>query len=163
MKRALRGLLVLALAAALGLLVRQFLFATVRIEGSSMEDTLCSGDVVLVLKVCGEPNHGDVVQCAFPGRSGTYVKRLVGLPGDTLEFQDGALTRSGYPVSEPYVSSVTEDFAVDLGENEYFALGDNRAESYDSRSEDMGVLSRENILGRVRWILWPLNRFGPVE
>lgn len=163
MKRLLAVALVLVAAACVGLMARAWLASPVKIAGSSMEDTLCSGDVALVLRLRGEPERGDIVQCAFPGRDGTYVKRLIGLPGDAVEFLDGALTVNGRPVSEPYVSSPTEDIRAVLGEDEYFVLGDNRAESYDSRAEDMGCISGEDLLGRVRWILWPLSRFGPVE
>lgn len=163
MKRVLRAALSIALAAALGLLTRRYLLSTVRIEGTSMESTLQSGDVALVWKPIGKPQHGDVVLCTFPQRGGTYVKRLVGLPGDALESIDGALTRNGHPVSEPYVSSEAEDFTVVLGEDEYWALGDNRAESYDSRAEDMGALKKADLLGKAIWILWPPSRFGPIE
>lgn len=128
-----------------------------------MERTLQSGDVVLAVNLFGAPSHGDIVQCTFPNRTGTYVKRIVGLPGDTLEFSGSALTRSGRPVSESYVSSPTEDLTVSLPEDAYYALGDNRAESYDSRATDMGSISRRDILRRVVWVLWPLDHFGPVQ
>lgn len=163
MKRLLTVALLLAAAAALGLLARQWLAMPVRIAGSSMEDTLRSGDVVLVTRLYVEVRRGDVVQCRFSDRDGTYVKRVIGLPGDVIEFTDGALTVNGRPVSEPYVSSPTEDMRVTLGADEYFVLGDNRAESYDSRADDMGCISGDDLLGRARWILWPLNRLGPVK
>ena len=163
MKRRLAVVLLLIAAICLGLAARKWLVTTVRIAGSSMEDTLCSGDVALVLRLYGAPKRGDVVQCAFPGRDGAYVKRVIGLPGETVDCRDGALHINGRALSEPYVSSHTEDFHAALGADEYLVLGDNRAESYDSRAEDMGCISARNLLGRVCWILWPLNRFGPVE
>lgn len=162
MKRALSLLIALCLALAAGFAARTYLFTTVRIAGSSMEGTLLSGDVVLICR-WETPERGNVMQCTFPGRSGTYVKRVIGLPNDTIEFSSGALTVNGRPLSEPYVSSPTEDMYIALGEDEYFVLGDNRAESYDSRAEDMGCLSSSQFCGRARWILWPLYRFGPVE
>lgn len=166
MKRLLAGLIALGLAVGLGLWARAHLVSTVRIEGSSMEDALRSGDVALVLKrgpLYREIAFGDVVECDFPGREGSYVKRVIGLPGDEIAFSDGALIRNGRPASEPYVSSETGDFAISLDEDAVLLLGDNRAESYDSRAEDMGCPSEEEILGRVCWILWPLSRFGPVR
>lgn len=163
MKRLLKVALLLAVAVALGLLARRWMATPVRIAGSSMEDTLLSGDVALVARLYGDARRGDVVQCRFPGRDGTYVKRVIGLPGDVVEFRDGALTVNGRPVSEPYVSSPTEDMRATLGADEFFVLGDNRAESYDSRAEDMGCVRGDDLLGRVCWILWPLNRVGPVE
>ena len=162
MKRLLSALLAIALAVGLGFAARTWLVSTVRIAGSSMEDTLVSGDVALATR-WEEPERGAVMQCTFPGRSGSYVKRVIGLPGDEIEFSGGQLIVNGRPLSEPYVSSETEDMRITLGPDEYFVLGDNRAESYDSRAEDMGCISRDHFLGRVRWILWPVSRFGPVE
>ena len=104
-----------------------------------------------------------MVQCRFPGRENTYIKRIIGLPGDEIAFTGGKLTVNGAPVDEPYLSSPTDDYAVRLGEDQYLALGDNRAESYDSRMADMGPIRRADILGRVRWILFPLSRFGPIQ
>lgn len=166
MKRALRALAVVLAAALIGLAARQWLIGAVRISGVSMEDTLRDGDIALVTKLdyrIGEPARGDIVVCAFDGREDTYVKRVVGLPGDEIAFSQGRLTVNGRPVSEPYVSSLTDDFQIAVGEGEYFVLGDNRAESYDSRAEDMGCVGRDGLLGRVRWILWPLDRFGGLE
>lgn len=157
------ALLTIALAAAAGLLLRHYTVGTVRVAGSSMEETLMGGDLALVTRETGSPGRGDVVECRFPGRTGTYVKRIVALPGDSVVFSGGQLSINGEAVDEPYASSATEDYAVQLGENEYLALGDNRQESYDSRMEDMGPIVREDILGQVRWILYPLNRFGPIQ
>ena len=158
-----KALLVIVLAAVAGLLLRQFAVGTVRVAGSSMKNTLLGGDLALVTRGSWSPERGDVVECRFPGRSGTYIKRIVALPGDSVAFKGGQLSINGEVVDEPYTSSVTEDYAVQLEEGEYLALGDNRAESYDSRMEDMGPISREDILGRVRWILYPMNRFGPIK
>ena len=166
MRRALRALAVVLAAALIGLAARQWLVGAARIAGASMADTLQNGDVALVTKLdyrLSEPARGDVVVCAFDGREDTYVKRVVGLPGDEIAFSEGRLTVNGQPVAEPYVSSPTEDFQITVGEGESFVLGDNRAESYDSRAEDMGCVGRDGLLGRVRWILWPLNRFGGVN
>lgn len=158
--------LAVLLAVAAGFMLRLYVFGTVRVAGVSMQDTLKSGDLALVtrLEYAGRgPNRGDVVECRFPGRDDTYVKRIVGLPGDEIAFTGGQLTVNGSPVSEPYVSTPTEDYAIALGEDEYLALGDNRDESYDSRMADMGPIGRADILGQVRWILFPMSRFGPIQ
>lgn len=163
MKRILSFVIALTIAVGAGFAIRTWLFSTVHIAGSSMEKTLVSGDVALVSRFERNPDRGDIVECTFPGRSGSYVKRVIGLPDDTVEFSGGMLIVNGRPLSEPYVSSETEDMRITLGPEEYFLLGDNRAESYDSRAEDMGCIHRDQFLGRVRWILWPIDRFGPVE
>ena len=162
MKRLIAWLLALVMAAGIGFAARTWLFSAVRIAGSSMENTLVSGDIALVTRF-GNPTRGSIMQCVFTGRSGRYIKRVIGLPGDTIEFRQGQLIVNGKPLSEPYVTSQTEDLQIVLGENEYFVLGDNRAASYDSRAEDMGCIRRDQFLGRVRWILWPISRFGLVE
>ena len=170
MRRSRRALAVLGLlvaAAALGLCVRYFGVGAVRVAGTSMLNTLSGGDVALVTRFdyLGDraPNRGDVVQCRFPGRGDTYIKRVIGLPGDEVRFSSGTLTLNGVQVPEPYASSPTGDYSVRLGEDEYLVLGDNRAESYDSRMTDMGPVGADAFLGRVRWVLWPLDRIGPVQ
>ena len=161
--------LALALAAvvALGLCLRRWVACTVRVAGASMQQTLLASDVALITRFDYRngrgPGRGDVVQCVFPGRADTYIKRVVGLPGETIRFSGGALTVDGQPVAEPYVSSPTGDYEIVLGAGEYLALGDNRAESYDSRMADMGPLGDDAFLGRVRCILWPPGRIGPVR
>ena len=157
----LRGLVWIAAIALVCLLLRLFVFHLVRIEGGSMQDTLCSGEIALVTgfdyRFGATPARGDVVECRFPGRVDTYVKRVIGLPGETVEIRDGRTYIDGEAISEPYVFSIPEDYSVTLGENEYLVLGDNRSESYDSRAEDMGPIGAEDILGRVRLCAWPLH------
>ncbi|MBE5772992.1 MAG: signal peptidase I [Clostridiales bacterium] len=167
MKRLMGLVLLVALFAAIGIGIRTFGISTVRISGTSMNDTLLSGDVVLVTRFdyLGNqaPKRAEVVNCAFENRTGTYVKRVIGLPGERIAYEGGQLNVNGRPVSEPYTGSQTEDFHITLGDNEYFVMGDNRSDSYDSRAADMGPIGAEAFLGRVRWILWPLDRFGPVQ
>ena len=167
MRRFIGPVAVLAVCAALGLAVRLWGVGLVRITGNSMNNTLKSGDIVLVTRFDYRggrtPGFGDVVECRFPGRTDTYIKRVMGLPGDSVAFSSGFLTRNGMAVSEPYVSSVTDDYRIDLADDQYLLLGDNRAESYDSRMEDMGPVGADAFSGRARCILWPLNRIGGVK
>ena len=138
-----------------------FVFHTVRIEGTSMVDTLRSGDMVLVTRFDyrggRHPDRGDIVECSFPGRSGTYIKRVIGLPGDAVEIKDSRTYINGATLSEPYATGPSEDYTAVLAQGEYLVLGDNRAESYDSRAGDMGFISAENLLGRVRLVLFPFR------
>ena len=157
----LRGVIWIAVFALICVLLRLFVFHLVRIAGSSMEDTLCSGEIALVTsfdyRFGAKPARGGVVECRFPGRVDTYVKRVIGLPGETVELRVGKTYIDGAAVSEPYVFSIAEDYSISLGENAYLVLGDNRCESYDSRAADMGPIGKEDILGRVRLCVWPLH------
>lgn len=148
--------------ALLCLMLHLFVFHTVRIEGTSMVDTLRSGDIVLVTRFdyLGDsaPKRGDIVECSFPGRSGTYVKRVIGLPGDRVEIIDSRVYVNGETLSEPYATGPSRDYSARLGEDEYLVLGDNRSESYDSRAEDMGFIAQDNLLGRVRFVIWPFRK-----
>ena len=167
MKRVVVVAAVLLACVALGLAVRLWGVGLVRVSGASMNNTLISGDFVLVTRFDyrggSTPQRGDVVECHFPGREDTYIKRVVGLPGDSISFQSGFLSLNGEAVSESYVSSVTDDYQIDLGDDQYLLLGDNRAESYDSRMPDMGAVGAEAFAGRVRYIVWPPNRVGAVK
>ena len=167
MKRLAGFVACIALFMALGMAIRSFGFSLVRISGASMNDTLMTGDIVLVTRFdyLGErtPERMEVVQCRFDMRSDTYVKRVIGLPGERISYENSVLNVNGQPVSEPYVKDFTEDFYVELGEDEFFVMGDNRGESHDSRAADMGSIGSDAFLGQARWILWPVSRFGPVN
>lgn len=156
-----RSLIIIAAALVLCACLRMFVFHTVRIEGSSMRKTLNSDDVVLVYDLAyafgAAPRRGDIVECTFPDRSGKYIKRLIGLPGDAIAIRENCLYINGEYISESYISSVAEDYEINLGADEYFVMGDNRAESYDSRAADMGTLKREDIRGRVLTSIAPLR------
>ena len=157
-----RILCIIAAVALICALLRLFVFHTARITGSSMERTLNGGDVVLVYDLAyafgNAPQRGDIVECTFPERSGMYVKRLIGLPGDRIEIRENCVYINGEYLSESYVSSVAEDYAIQLGADDYFVLGDNRADSYDSRAADMGTLKQRDIHDRVLMKIAPLRK-----
>ena len=157
----LRGLMWIAIVALVCVLLRLFAFHFVRIEGSSMTDTLSNGEIVLVTRFDyrfgGTPARGDIVECRFPGRVDAYIKRVIGLPGETIALRGGKTYIDGVALDEPYLFSIPEDYSITLGENQYLVLGDNRSESYDSRASDMGPIGAEDMLGRVRLSVWPLH------
>ena len=165
---------IVSLAAALAIvfLVRTFLFTIIRVDGPSMSDTLLNGDRlyvdVLDMRKDG-PGRFDVVILHYPNRRENFVKRVIGLPGDTIEVTEGVLTVNGVQYDEPYLtperiasfSRAANDFAVTLGEDEYFVMGDNRDNSNDSRR--VGVINRNMFVGKVCRIIWPLSRWDAVE
>lgn len=170
-------LLELLLTLAAVLVLRLFVVNVARIQGGSMLPTLRNRDFALVWRLTyqfREPRRGDVIICHYPGRKmkrlpflpQAFVKRVIGLPGDTLEWVEGELLLNGEPLAEPYLDPARCRFTrtrppVTLGPDEYFVLGDNRDSSNDSRR--VGPLRRSAIRGRVVCILWPWRRIRKVQ
>ncbi len=170
-------------AVVIALLIRAFIAEPIRVDGTSMTDTLQNGEIVLVSKLdyrFGSMKRGDVVICRYPGRMESslpigaavsldhytlFVKRLVALPGDTVEISSGVLYVNGEAVPNPEkMGSVPRDYALrQLGEDEYFVIGDNRRTSHDSRSDDVGPISASAIMGKVKCVLLPLSKIRGVE
>ena len=158
-KEILSWILTLGAAVVIALVIRTFLFEPVRVDGHSMDDTLANGEIMFVTKpeyLAGDPQHGDVVICHYPGRGNTnFVKRVIGVPGDTLMFVDNVLLRNGEVVEEDYLTR-----PITLGENEYFVCGDNRDNSHDCRNLTNGTpeaIARDMIVGHVRYVVYPFS------
>ena len=134
------------------------------VRGVSMSPTFRDGDLVLVTRGFSAPMRGSVVLLNMRQATGPQfqVKRLVGLPGERIAFEDGLLHIDGVHHSEPYLGGMpatvgTDRLTRDVGEDEYYVLGDNRAHSTDSRR--YGPVLRSEIVGVVRTRLWPLVRW----
>lgn len=152
----------LAVTVLVALVIRTFVFEIVRVEGPSMEPTLTSGELLLVTKLdclIGEPARGDVVVCRYPNREGTFIKRVIGMPGDTVVITDGRTYVNDRMLDESFVSyPAAADYGpVLVGSGQYMVMGDNRAISHDSRSDDVGTLSDDYIVGRVRSVIYPFG------
>lgn len=137
-----------------------------KVHGYSMEPTLYDGQYLIVSKVTywtHPPERGDIIVFHPPnGDSDDYIKRIVGLPGETVEVRGGVTWIDGMPLEEPYVAASGGDSGPrTLGEGQYFVLGDNRVNSSDSRS--WGVLPQENIVGKAWLCYWPPERWGLVK
>ena len=137
-------------------------FEKARVYGHSMEPVLKDGQTVLVDKLAyrlGEPERFDVIVFRDRREEGRYyMKRSVGLPGETVQIADGRVTIDGVLLEEPSEREEIRDARrasepVVLGQAEYFVLGDNRNGSSDSRDSDIGNVSAEQIIGRV--VFWP--------
>lgn len=151
----------LAVALVIAVVVRTFIFEPVRVDGNSMYPTLKHGEIMIVSKMDynfgGVPERFDVVICHYPGRGKTnFVKRVVGLPGDTVEIKDGHLIVNGVIYAEKFLHErPVDDFGpVTVPEGQYFVMGDNRNNSNDSRRSEVGTLEREYIMGKVSAVLW---------
>lgn len=138
--------------------------------GQSMEPTIYSGDKVLVNKMIYKmkaPDYGDLIVFKPNGNENAHyhIKRVVGLPGDTVTIQSGRVFIDGELLDEEVLLESMQDAGVaesevKLGEDEYFVLGDNRNNSEDSRSADIGNVRKEDILGKAWFIITPVERFG---
>lgn len=138
--------------------------------GDSMKPVLNNGDMVLVNRIVYNamtPRRGDVVVFRPKGNKNShyYIKRIIGLPGETIEIIENSVFIDGERLEEEYETSDITDVGivgdkVELGENEYFVLGDDRENSTDSRSEDVGNVKRIDIYGKAWFVSSPIKHAG---
>ena len=154
----------LVLAGLLIVFFRAFIFQNFVVEGSSMYPTLEQNDRLIVSRLSyylGKPSRGDIVVFQYPlGPERDFVKRIIGLPGETVAIQDGRILIVGHPLPpEDYVKNKATDFhqPVTLADDEYFVMGDNRTGSSDSRS--WGPLQSHFIIGKAWLIYFPFDHF----
>lgn len=144
-----------------------------RVNGQSMETTLSDGDNLIVNKFVYRlhaPERFDIVVFPFKYAKQTYyIKRIIGLPGETVRIDDnGMIYIDGEVLSESYGKEVIKDpgdarNGITLGSNEYFVLGDNRNESADSRDPSVGVVTRGSIIGKAWARIYPFDKIGGVH
>lgn len=145
--------------------IRLFVAQPFIVSGRSMDPTFATGQYLIVDELSyhiGEPKRGDVVVLRYPRDPSRYfIKRVIGLPNETVEIKDGVVTiktpknKIGFTLTEPYVKfKKRETFTKTLGSDEYFVMGDNRAESLDSRA--WGPVPRDLIVGRAFLRLFPI-------
>lgn len=156
------------------LLIQRFIVQPVEVDGASMESTLHSEDHLLLEKLSyrfSDPKRFDVIVFQ-PYRTKDdvyYIKRVIGLPGETVQIVDNIIYINGEPLIENYgKENVIRDpksarEPIQLGEDEYFVLGDNRNHSSDSRDKDIGVVNRKFILGKAWLRIWPLSDIGFIK
>ena len=164
MKTFLREILITILSVATILFVIQATIQSVVVVGGSMYPTLEGGERLLVSKVVyylRQPERGDVVVFQSTNhRSSDYIKRIIALPGDTVEIVKGIVYLNGSEVDEPYIkypASYTVD-DQEIPQNSYFVLGDNRDNSNDSHNA--WLVPRQNIVGKAWIAIWPPEKWG---
>lgn len=172
-KETISWILTLGSAVIITLCIRGFVFEPVIVDGESMRNTLQDKELMFVTKydyILGEPQSGDVIICKYPESTKNYVKRLIGLPGDTIEIVNHTVYRNGEALPETYLSPELTDGAFYanmaervLGPDEYFVMGDNRDNSRDSRSSSVGTLTRSQIKGHVRFVFFPFDSIRSIE
>lgn len=139
-----------------------------QVVGPSMSSTLESGDVVILDKISyrfKDIKRGDIASLYYADTK-YLIKRVVGLPGENIEFKDSTLYINGVPYKENYLPEgvITEDFSLSslgydvIPDDMYLVLGDNRGDSLDSRDAKVGLIKKDDIIGQVRLQIWPLNK-----
>ncbi|MBI2065092.1 MAG: signal peptidase I [Candidatus Yanofskybacteria bacterium] len=154
--------------------IRYYLVQPFFVKGASMEENFHDGDYLLIDEISyrlEKPSRGDVVVFRYPENpSQFFIKRIIGLPGETVEIRNNIVRvyNSDFPkglvVEEDYLASSQEtlgNFQTKLGENEYYVLGDNRTHSSDSRS--WGPVDKSLITGRAFLRLWPFNNITKIK
>ena len=161
-----------------------------QVSGSSMYDTLEDGDNLWIDKLSyrlHDPERFDIIVFPFQDSDVYYIKRIIGLPGETVRIEEdgkiyiGEQNEDFYQLEDSYAyydsgqfrpayeyDSITEQFIPvtqewTLGEDEYFVMGDNRNDSKDSRYEDVGLIKRKSLKGKAVLRIWPFSKFGKVE
>ncbi len=164
---------------AIIILINFFIGGPIRVDGSSMEPYLRDGDIVIINRlayVWNNPKRFDLI--VFPyeyNKSKKYIKRIIGLPGETVEIIDDKIyitdgERETYRLEEYYgkyedagVASASDYGPVTLGKDEFFVLGDNRYHSSDSRFDDVGLISSDKIIGKAVFRILPTDGFGGLD
>ena len=156
-------------------LIRSFIVQPFYVRGASMEPNFTDGEYLIINEIgylcitrtayCfGRPERGDVVVFRYPlDPSEYFIKRIIGLPGDMVEIDEGKVLVNGKTLEEAYIPQGVFTYGktqISLGEGEYYALGDNRPSSSDSRR--WGVLPAQNIVGKAWLRGWPFRRIGIV-
>ncbi len=172
MKEMISTLLYLLGVLCLTWLVIAFVGQRTEVDGLSMEPMLSDGDNLIVDKITyrfKDPERFDIIVFPFKLEEETYyIKRIIGLPGETVQIDeqgniyiDGEVLAEGYgrEIIRPDTIGIARNPVV-LGDDEYFVMGDNRNNSMDSRSEIVGNIHREDIIGRAWLRIWPFSRFG---
>ena len=156
-------------------LVITFAGQRTEVEGASMENTLHNGDNLIVDKLSyrfHDPERFDIIVFPFQYQANTYyIKRIIGLPGETVQImEDGSIYINGEKLEESYGREVIQPETIGraaepivLGEDEYFVMGDNRNNSSDSRTDIVGNIKREDIIGKAWLRIWPLSDFGVLK
>ena len=153
-------------------LILHFVGQRTVVNGSSMDTTLANGQNLVMDKLSyrfHDPERYDIIVFPYQHAENTYyIKRIIGLPGDTVQVIDGYMYINGKKLDEHYGAEVMEDPGIaaepiKLGDDEYFVLGDNRNHSSDSRVASVGVLTRDMLIGRAWVRIYPFNKIGVIK
>ena len=161
LKKFFRELIPYVIIIVVVLFVKNYIIAPVQVRGSSMDSTLQSGDIMLLNRLQFKRYGVKRFDIVVVDDHDTYIiKRIIGLPGDIVEIKDNNLIINGEEYEEYYLDegTVTPDFIVEVPQDHYYVLGDNREESLDSRM--LGPIKENQIRGIAKITIFPFNRIG---
>ena len=158
------------IAVVIALIITNFVASHTKVEGNSMESTLQNGDDIIVEKfsyITGDPERYEIIVFR-ESESVNYIKRVIALPGETIQITEGKIYINERAVFDAYGNAKMEDGGIaekpiKLGQDEYFVLGDNRNASKDSRDKAVGVIKRDQIIGKAWLRVLPFDNFGKLE
>lgn len=168
MKKFIKELYPYVLIVVVVVLFRTFIATPVRVDGSSMYSTLENGDILILNKLEKDYGRFDVVvvDVMIDGKKSKLVKRIIGLPGESIRYKNDKLYINN-KVMEDVVSASTKDFKLKelynldfIPDDYYFVMGDNRNFSRDSRDTSVGLVKKENIVGVTTTRIFPINKIG---
>lgn len=145
-------------------IIRTFIVTPAVVEGASMDNTLNDGQVIIINKInyrINDPKRFQIVVVKNISEDDKIIKRIIGLPGETIEYRDNNLYVNDMLVEDKYGNGNTNDFRVTVALDEYFVMGDNRAVSKDSRM--LGSFKKEDLVGSVEIRLYPFDKFGKIK
>lgn len=168
MNKTIKNVMSYVLIIALALLIKRFVFSPIRVNGTSMYPTLNDGDI-MILNEIGYYLNGvkrfDIV--VVDTDDDKIIKRVIGLPGDNVEYKDNILYINDKEIKEDFTHEITHNFSLsELGydkipDDYYFVVGDNRGNSKDSRT--IGLISKKQIRGKTSFVVYPFNKIGNVK
>ena len=139
--------------------IKIFVFSPIRVNGASMNPTLNDKDIMILDEISYRFSEIERFNIVVVKEENEYlIKRIIGLPGEKIEYKDNKLYIDGKYVKEDFKHMETMDFSTTLGEDEYFIMGDNRTNSTDSRI--FGPISRDEIIGKTSLTILPISRVG---
>lgn len=160
----------IVIAIVIALIITNFVASHTKVEGNSMESTLENGDDIIVEKfsyLTNNPERYDIIVFR-ESESVNYIKRVIALPGETIQITEGKIYINERAIFDAYGNAKMEDGGIaekpiKLGQDEYFVLGDNRNASKDSRDKAVGVIKRDQIIGKAWLRVLPFDNFGKLE
>lgn len=170
LKTVLIWILEIVIVVAFGVLLTIGFGKTTTIQEGSMDPTLAAGDTLLIDRttyIFSAPQRGDIIafKLSDDKKASTHIKRVIGLPGETIQIKDGRILIDGETYQEqknfPSIQNAgLAEETITLGKGEYFVLGDNRNNSEDSRFVDVGNVKKNNIIGKLWFVISPKDEFG---